>query len=172
MSVDCCMASFASRNGQASSCLGRGVVARGPARGFCVSRRAAQARARAEGRDLRLRSAYKTLLHEVLEQGLLDDAPRATIHYPVVEGCPEDRFRLECYPLHALASHCEIAFAPRPHEGGGLPAYEIETPEARHVVPVPVRWDAMTAGQQPRSMPRPRKSSFTVPRNARTPGKK
>ena len=112
------------------------------------ARRVAQARARAEGRDLRLRSAYKTLLHEVLEQGLLDDAPRATIHYPVVEGCPEDRFRLECYPLHALASHCEIAFAPRPHEGGGLPAYEIETPEARHVVPVPVRWVEIEDGSR------------------------
>jgi hypothetical protein len=110
------------------------------------ARRAAQARARAEGRDLRLRSAYKTLLHEVLEQGLLDNAARATIHYPVVEGCPEDRFRLECYPLHALVSHCEIAFAPCPHEGEGLPAYEIETPEARHLVPVPVRWIELDDG--------------------------
>ncbi|PSK85791.1 hypothetical protein CLV79_10721 [Limimaricola soesokkakensis] len=112
------------------------------------ARRAAQARARAEGRDLRLRSAYKTLLHEVLEQGLLDNASRATIHYPVVEGCPEDRFRLECYPLHALVSHCEIAFAPRPHEGEGLPVYEIETPDARHIVPVPVRWVELDDGSR------------------------
>ncbi|WP_334062938.1 peptidase M14 [Limimaricola cinnabarinus] len=111
-----------------------------------AARRAMEARARAEGRDLRLHSAYKTLLHDVLEQGLLDHAPRATIHYPVVEGCPEDRFRLECYPLHALVSQCEITFAPRRHEGEGLPFYEIETPDARHRVPVPVRRVALEDG--------------------------
>ncbi|WOI57130.1 peptidase M14 [Palleronia sp. LCG004] len=99
------------------------------------ARRAAEARG-----GPRVRSAYKTLLHDVMEDGLLDGATRATIHYPVVDGCPEDRFRLECYPLHELHEWCEIAFAPRAHEGDGLPEYVVETDLATHRVRVPVRW--------------------------------
>jgi len=95
----------------------------------------------------RLRSAYKTLLHDVVEDGLLDGATRATIHYPVVDGCPRDRFRLECYPLHALFEGCEIHFAPRKHNGGGLPEYTVETDRARHKVAVPVRWTTMADGR-------------------------
>lgn len=104
------------------------------------ARRCAERAARLKGRTLRLRSAYKTLLHDVLEDGLLDDASSATIRYPVVEGCPDDRFRLECYPLHALCSHCDISFEASAHEGDGLPVYEIITPEKKISVMVPVRW--------------------------------
>ncbi|SDE77773.1 hypothetical protein [Limimaricola pyoseonensis] len=111
-----------------------------------AARRAAEARARAEGRELRVRSAYKTLLHDVLEDGLLAHAARAVIHYPVVEGCPEDRFRLECYPLHALVSHCEIEFRPRAHAGDGLPRYLVETEARRTEVEVPVRWRDLDDG--------------------------
>ncbi|SPJ24102.1 peptidase M14 [Palleronia abyssalis] len=111
------------------------------------ARRAAEHLARQSGRSLRVRSAYKTLLHDVIEDGLLADAPRATIRYPVIEGCPEDRFRLECYPLHALFDGCEIDFVPSPHDGSGLPEYRVETPCATTSVPVPVRWTQDEDGQ-------------------------
>lgn len=104
------------------------------------ARREAERAARVAGRNLRVRSAYKTLLHDVLEDGLLDGATSAIIHYPVIGDCPEDRFRLECYPLHALCSGCDIQFEPRVHHGDGLPTYEIETPEGNIHVTVPVRW--------------------------------
>lgn len=110
------------------------------------ARRAAERRARDAGRDLRVRSAYKTLLHDVIEDGLLDGATSATIHYPVVAGCPGDRFRLECYPLHALFDGCDIDFAPVPHEGEGLPEYRIETGDRNIVSRVPVRWTADEEG--------------------------
>ena len=111
------------------------------------ARRAAERHARETGRDLRVRSAYKTLLHDVMEDGLLADVTRATIHYPVVEGCPEDRFRLECYPLHALFDSCEIDFRPAPHDGPGVPEYWIETENRRTAVRVPVRWTEDEEGQ-------------------------
>lgn len=112
------------------------------------ARHAAERRARDEGRDLRVRSAYKTLLQDVIEDGLLDGADRASIHYPVVEGCPADRFRLECYPLHALFDGCEIDFQPAPHEAEGLPAYRIEAGGRSTRVRVPVRWSADEEGHK------------------------
>ena len=112
-----------------------------------AARAAAERDAATAGRALRIRSAYKTLLHDVLEDGLLDGARRAVIRYPVLPNVAADRFRLECYPLHALVSDCAIEFAPLPQDGPGLPVYEVETERARHRVPVPVRWRAGADGR-------------------------
>ncbi|RVV99927.1 peptidase M14 [Mesobaculum littorinae] len=105
-----------------------------------TDRRAAERRAQARGRALRVRSAYKTLLHDVVEDGLLEGATRAVIRYPVVAGADADRFRLECYPLHALVEGCEIRFEPQPEHPAEDAAYEIETDLGQHRVRVPVRW--------------------------------
>ena len=110
------------------------------------SRKARRRVERATGR--RIRSAYKTLLNDVIEDGLLDGAARATIRYPVVEGCPADRFRLECYPLHALCADCEIEFAPRPHEGERPPEYLLETDRGIRRILVPVRWTEAGDGRR------------------------
>ena len=112
-----------------------------------AARAAAERDAAEAGRTIRIRSAYKTLLHDVLEDNLLDDARRAVIRYPVVPNVTADRFRLECYPLHALVPDCEIAFVPDPQDGPGLPVYTVETERGRHRVPVPVRWRAGADGR-------------------------
>ena len=112
-----------------------------------AARRATERHARDAGRTLRVRSAYKTLLHDVIEDGVLIDASRATIHYPVVAGCAEDRFRLECYPLHALYSNCAVDFVPAPHDGPGLPEYRVETPSGSSTFTVPVCWAEDEEGQ-------------------------
>ncbi|WP_299818406.1 peptidase M14 [uncultured Jannaschia sp.] len=112
-----------------------------------ATRAAAERSAAEAGRAVRIRSAYKTLLHDVLEDGVLDGARRAVIRYPVLPGVAADRFRLECYPLHALVPDCEIAFVPDPQDGPGLPVYTVETEDARHSVPVPVRRRAGADGR-------------------------
>ena len=99
------------------------------------------ARQSAERRlGIKLRSAYKTLLHEVLERGLLRGAESASIRCPVVEGDDPDRFRLECYPLSDLVA-TRIRYEMVPHLGDGLPCYHILRDDGKtHDVPVPVRW--------------------------------
>ncbi|ASJ73268.1 hypothetical protein [Granulosicoccus antarcticus] len=104
------------------------------------------------GRTLRIHSAYKCLLHSVLEQDLFVDAIAVTIRYPVVEHDEPLRFRLECYPLQDLFSHIDIQFLAVDHCGDSLPAYQLsirtETEQFELSIAVPVRWKAHPAGRQ------------------------
>lgn len=107
----------------------------------------------AQGKNLTLHSAYKTLLCEVLERGLLDHVKQdevATVRYPVVLGDEPKRFLLECYPLVDLCD-CQLVFkafdcvldADNP-----LPFYEIITESTTHKIPVPVKWVTKPTGEQ------------------------
>ena len=90
-------------------------------------------------RGIPVRSAYKTLLHEVLERDLLRGVPRAVIHYPVLEGDEPLRFRLECYPLADMTA-TELEYAPDPQPFDTMPRYRIERDGSDPVeIPVPVR---------------------------------
>ncbi|MGY0398416.1 MAG: hypothetical protein ACWIPH_00425 [Ostreibacterium sp.] len=102
------------------------------------------------GKTLKLRSAYKTLLHTVLEDNLLDNAKHAIIRYPIIAGDEPSRFRLECYPLSELVA-CELVF-----EGfdctinaqNPLPYYEIIVDGVSLAITVPVRWIVTLTGDQ------------------------
>jgi len=116
------------------------------------ARRAAQRALAENGRDIRIHSAYKTLLHTVLEQGLFDDALSVSIQYPVVEHDEPLRFRLECYPLQDLYPDIDITFLPSDHRGEGLPVYRLcirtATAQAEQVVNAPVRWKEHPSGRR------------------------
>ena len=75
------------------------------------ARRSAEARLAAFGVRARLRSAYKPLLHAVLEEVDLDGLARVRVHYPV-HPAAANRFRLETYPLAGLLTEAEVVFEP------------------------------------------------------------
>lgn len=81
------------------------------------SRRAAEQRLAAAGIDVKLRSAYKPLLHFFLEEVDIAALKSAEIAYPVHRQAPRNRFRLEAYPLAALLPGGRIAFRERADEG-------------------------------------------------------
>ncbi len=116
------------------------------------ARRAAQMALAEKGRHLRFHSAYKTLLHSVLEQRLFDNAFSVTIRFPVVEHDEPLRFRLECYPLQDLFPDIDITFLPTNHSGEGLPVYRLSirnaTAETELVVETPVRWKEHPSGRR------------------------
>ena len=76
------------------------------------TRRAAEARLAAFGVTARLRSAYKPLLHTLLEEVELDGLASLRVRYPVHPAAAPNRFRLEAYPLAALVAGAAIAFEP------------------------------------------------------------
>lgn len=78
------------------------------------SRRDAERRLTEKGLTARIRSAYKPLLHAFLEDIDLTGVTSIQIGYPVHPAAPENRFRLEAYPLAALVGDAKIAFHPRP----------------------------------------------------------
>lgn len=103
-----------------------------------------------KGRNIKLHSAYKTLLSTVLEQGLLDCVKTAVIRYPVLNGDEPKRFRLECYPLSDLYD-CRLqfeAFDCLIDDDTPLPYYEIITPSCTHKIAVPVRWVTKSTGEK------------------------
>ncbi|WP_415184659.1 peptidase M14 [Phaeovulum sp.] len=92
-----------------------------------------------QARGFPVRSAYKTLLHDVLERDLLRGVAKAVIHYPVLPGDEPLRFRLECYPLGEMCQ-TRIEFQPASQPGDSMPHYRIEREGLPSViVPVPVR---------------------------------
>lgn len=117
-----------------------------------MARRAAQLEMARGGRAICIHSAYKTLLHSVLEQHLFDDAESVCIYYPVVEHDEPLRFRLECYPLLDLFPDVDITFLPVDYTAAGLPAYRLSVcafdSETEHVIEAPVRWKAHPCGQR------------------------
>lgn len=66
-----------------------------------------------KGVKARLRSAYKPLLHAFLEEINLDGVQAIEISYPTHEAAPQNRFRLECYPLVALVGERPVNFIER-----------------------------------------------------------
>ena len=78
------------------------------------SRRDAEARLRELGVTARIRSAYKPLLFAFLEEIDIDGVEAIEISYPVHADAPENRFRLEAYPLASLAGEAKITFVARP----------------------------------------------------------
>ncbi|MBO9171762.1 peptidase M14 [Rhizobium sp. L245/93] len=76
------------------------------------SRRAEEARLSALGVTARIRSAYKPLLTFFLEDVDLSGVESIEIRYPVHPAAPENRFRLEAYPLAALVGDAKIDFIP------------------------------------------------------------
>ena len=77
------------------------------------ARRDAEVRLAAFGVTARLRSAYKPLLHALLEEVDLDGLASLRVRYPVhPAAAAPNRFRLEAYPLAALVAGAAIAFEP------------------------------------------------------------
>lgn len=112
-----------------------------------AARRQAEAEWAAQGRNIRLHSAYKSLLHHVLEIVLeepsTDDSETLLIRYPVIPGDEPQRFRLECYPITGLwRGEVQFEAVEQCFEAGGdkLPFYEVVTTTATQRIPVPVRW--------------------------------
>jgi hypothetical protein len=100
--------------------LGQLVAAAKPGQSFeawtfddTQSRRAAEEQLAAKGVTARIRSAYKPLLFYFREEIDLSGVEAIEIRYPVHAKAPENRFRLETYPLAALVGASEINFVAR-----------------------------------------------------------
>ncbi|MEM9106168.1 MAG: M14 family zinc carboxypeptidase, partial [Pseudomonadota bacterium] len=90
-------------------------------------REAARDRLRARGVEAHIRCAYKPLVHVALEEIGVTGLKAMTIHYPVVAGVPENRFRLEAYPFADLTGDAEVRFEPAdPVDGSTLLTYRLE----------------------------------------------
>lgn len=74
------------------------------------SRRQAEAKLAATGVEAKFRSAYKPLLHFLLEEVDLDNLSALHIVYPVHTACPKNRFLLEAYPLAGLVNEARLTF--------------------------------------------------------------
>ncbi|KAA9383364.1 M14 family zinc carboxypeptidase [Neorhizobium galegae] len=85
------------------------------------SRRTAEAILAATGVDAKFRSAYKPLLHFLLEEVDPEDLSALHIVYPVHQACPKNRFLLEAYPLAGLV-------------GAARPTFEAGSDDAFYVV--------------------------------------
>ncbi|KAB1111527.1 peptidase M14 [Neorhizobium galegae] len=85
------------------------------------SRRTAEAILAATGVEAKFRSAYKPLLHFLLEEVDLEDLSALHIVYPVHQACPKNRFLLEAYPLAGLV-------------GAARPTFEAGSDDAFYVV--------------------------------------
>ncbi|RVU83553.1 hypothetical protein EOL70_16070 [Leucothrix sargassi] len=94
-----------------------------------------------QGKKLTLHSAYKSLLHEILEDKAFKAAAKILIRFPVIEGDDPQRFRLECYPINDLVD-ATVQFEAFDGVVGEteLPYYEVITESATKRFPIPVRW--------------------------------
>ncbi|WP_377298124.1 M14 family metallopeptidase [Rhizobium sp. SGZ-381] len=77
------------------------------------SREEAEQALKQKGVTARIRSAYKPLLSFFLEEADLNGVESIDIRYPVHAAAPENRFRLEAYPLAGLVSPARITFLAR-----------------------------------------------------------
>ncbi|MCZ3376937.1 M14 family metallopeptidase [Rhizobium sp. AG207R] len=66
-----------------------------------------------KGISARIRSAYKPLVNAFVEEIDLHDVNAIEIRYPVHPSAPENRFRLEAYPLAAMVGNRKITFTAR-----------------------------------------------------------
>jgi hypothetical protein len=77
------------------------------------SREEAERKLKEKGVKARIRSAYKPLVTAFIEEIDLGDVDAIEIHYPVHPNAPDNRFRLEAYPLAAMVGDRKIAFVAR-----------------------------------------------------------
>lgn len=77
------------------------------------TRKAAEAALASKGVAAKIRSAYKPLVYAFLEEIDLTGATSIEVRYPVHPNAPDNRFRLEAYPLAAIVGAREIVFLPR-----------------------------------------------------------
>lgn len=66
-----------------------------------------------KGIKARIRSAYKPLVNAFIEEIDLQDVDAIEIRYPAHPNAPDNRFRLEAYPLAAMVGNREITFVAR-----------------------------------------------------------
>ncbi|EUB99576.1 peptidase M14 carboxypeptidase A [Rhizobium sp. CF080] len=74
------------------------------------SRRQAEAKLADAGVEAKFRSAYKPLLHFLLEEVDLENLSALHVVYPVHKACPKNRFLLEAYPLAGLVGEIHLSF--------------------------------------------------------------
>lgn len=74
------------------------------------SRRQAEAKLASMGVTAKFRSAYKPLLHFLLEETDLENLSALHVVYPVHKACPKNRFLLEAYPLAGLVGEARLTF--------------------------------------------------------------
>jgi len=77
------------------------------------SRQQAERALAEKGISARIRSAYKPLVNAFIEDIDLHGVDTIEIRYPVHPNAPENRFRLEAYPLAAMVGNREITFIAR-----------------------------------------------------------
>lgn len=77
------------------------------------SRQQAERKLAEKGIKARIRSAYKPLVNAFIEEIDLHDVNAIEIRYPVHRNAPDNRFRLEAYPLAAMVGNREITFVAR-----------------------------------------------------------
>ncbi|MGY5778493.1 M14 family metallopeptidase [Rhizobium sp. LEGMi135b] len=77
------------------------------------SRQQAERELKKQGVLARIRSAYKPLVTAFIEEIDLRDVDAIEIHYPVHPNAPDNRFRLEAYPLAAMVGDRKITFIAR-----------------------------------------------------------
>ena len=77
-----------------------------------ASRRAAEARLAAEGLNVRFRSAYKPLIHALIEDVDLDGVTSLHLQYPVHPAATPSRFLVEAYPLAGLVGDRPLTVEP------------------------------------------------------------
>ncbi|WHA43694.1 M14 family metallopeptidase [Agrobacterium larrymoorei] len=102
-----------------------------------------------KGVQARIFSAYKPLVHAFIEDIDLSDIVAIEIHYPVHQNAPENRFRLEAYPLAAMVGEREISFLGRRDDAFHYDVL-LKTragDEKKITVPVPNRVHADFAGE-------------------------
>ena len=102
---------------------------RPPYRGACVEawtfdgpdrRQKTEAHLKDLGVRARIRSAYKPMLHALLEEADLSEFEEITVHYPVLDNLPENRFLLEAYPVFDLLSGLTCRFVPETSQNGAV----------------------------------------------------
>ena len=88
-----------------------------------AAREAAERKLAALGIAARFHSAYKPLIHFFTEDADLAGILKLVVHFPVVAGATEKRFRLETYPLAAMVDGTELELVPAP---GNSTTYRVE----------------------------------------------
>ncbi|AGB74552.1 MULTISPECIES: M14 family metallopeptidase [Rhizobium] len=77
------------------------------------SRQQAERTLKEKGVRARIRNAYKPLVNAFIEEIDLQDVEAIEVRYPVHPNAPENRFRLEAYPLAAMVGNRPITFVAR-----------------------------------------------------------
>jgi hypothetical protein len=77
------------------------------------SRERAERELKEKGVQARIRSAYKPLVNAFIEEIDLQDVDAIEVRYPVHPKAPDNRFRLEAYPLAAMVGNREVTFVAR-----------------------------------------------------------